>query len=81
MLGDRVKQRRQELALTQEQLAARSGLKQFHISRIEHGDFREIKSGTLRQLALALGVTADYLLEIDTPPTKRPRSRKTAPVG
>jgi HTH-type transcriptional regulator, cell division transcriptional repressor len=65
MLGDRVRQRRDELELTQEQLAAVTGLKQFHISRIESGDIKDVKGETLRRLARALRVTADFLLEID----------------
>jgi transcriptional regulator with XRE-family HTH domain len=65
MLGDRVRQRRNELELTQEQLAAVTGLKQFHISRIESGDIKDVKGETLRRLARALRVTADFLLEID----------------
>ena len=65
MLGDRVRQRRGELDLTQEQLAAAAGLKQFHISRIESGDIKDVKGETLRRLARALRVTTDFLLEIE----------------
>ena len=65
MLGDRVKERRQELALTQDQLAAASGLKQFHISQIETGGIVEVKTRTIRRLARALRTTTDYLLEMD----------------
>ena len=65
MLGDRVRQRRGELDLTQEQLAAATGLKQFHISRIESGDIKDVKGETLRRLARALRVTTDFLLEIE----------------
>ena len=67
MLGDRVRQRRDELGLTQEQLAATTGLKQFHISRIESGDIKDVKGETLRRLARALRVTSDFLLEIEDP--------------
>jgi len=65
MLGDRVRQRRGELDLTQEQLAAATGLKQFHISRIESGDIKDVKGETLRRLARALRVTTDFLLEVE----------------
>jgi transcriptional regulator with XRE-family HTH domain len=68
MLGDRVKQRRLELDLTQDELSKKSGLKQFHISRIEQGGIVEVKSHTLRSLARALRVTTDYLLEMDKVP-------------
>jgi transcriptional regulator with XRE-family HTH domain len=67
MLGDRVRQRRDELELTQEQLAAATGLKQFHISRIESGDIKDVKGETLRRLARALRVTSDFLLDIEEP--------------
>jgi len=65
MLGDRIRKRRDELALTQEQLARATGLKQFHISRIERGDIKDVKGDTLRRLARALRVSADFLLELD----------------
>ena len=65
MLGDRVRQMRGELDLTQEQLAAATGLKQFHISRIESGDIKDVKGETLRRLARALRVTTDFLLEVE----------------
>ncbi len=65
MLGERIRKRRDELALTQEQLARATGLKQFHISRIERGDIKDVKGETLRRLARALRVSADFLLEID----------------
>ena len=67
MLGDRVRQRRNELDLTQEQLAGAAGLKQFHISRIESGDIKDVKGETLRRLARALRVTSDFLLELEDP--------------
>jgi transcriptional regulator with XRE-family HTH domain len=65
MLGDRIRRRRDELALTQEQLAKATGLRQFHISRIESGDIKDVKGETLRRLARALRVSADFLLELD----------------
>jgi transcriptional regulator with XRE-family HTH domain len=77
MLGRRIRQRRRELDLTQSQLAEASGIPQFHISAIERGRIREIKSDTLRQLARALRISADWLLELDDKPTK---SQRLAPV-
>jgi transcriptional regulator with XRE-family HTH domain len=65
MLGDRVKQRRLELDLTQDQLAKASGLKQFHISQIERGGIVEVKTHTIRRLARALRTTTDFLLEME----------------
>jgi transcriptional regulator with XRE-family HTH domain len=65
MLGKRVRQRRRELDLTQEQLAETSGVPQYHISGIERGRIGEIRSDTLRKLARALRVSADWLLELE----------------
>jgi transcriptional regulator with XRE-family HTH domain len=65
MLGDRIRRRRDELGLTQAQLAVATGLRQFHISRIESGDIKDVKGETLRRLARALRVSADFLLELD----------------
>jgi transcriptional regulator with XRE-family HTH domain len=63
-LGKRVRQRRRALDLTQEQLAELTGSPQFHISAIERGRVKEVTSLTLRRLAPALRVSADWLLEL-----------------
>jgi transcriptional regulator with XRE-family HTH domain len=77
MLGKRIRRRRRDLDLTQEQLAEMTGLKQFHISRIESGDIKDVKGDTLRRLARALRVTADFLLE---PEETTKSKRKATPV-
>jgi transcriptional regulator with XRE-family HTH domain len=51
--------------MTQEQLAAATGLKQFHISRIESGDIKDVMGDTLLRLSRALHVTSDFLLQGD----------------
>ena len=65
MLGERVRHARLAAKMTQEQLAELSGLKQFHISRIENGDIKDIKGDTIVRLARALRVSTDYLLGMD----------------
>jgi transcriptional regulator with XRE-family HTH domain len=65
VLGERVRQRRSALGLTQEQLSAATGLKQFHISRIESGDIKDVKGETLVRLARALRVRTDFLLGLE----------------
>ena len=65
MIGEKVRKRRRELDLTQEQLSAATGLKQAHISRIEQGTIKDVGGETLRRLALALRVTSDFLLGIE----------------
>jgi transcriptional regulator with XRE-family HTH domain len=47
MLGERVKNLRTAAGMTQAQLAEATGLKQFHISRIESGDIKDVKGDTL----------------------------------
>ena len=65
MLGQRVRQRRRELDWTQEHLADLSGIPQYHLSAIERGRIKKINSDTLRSLARALRVSADWLLELE----------------
>ncbi len=62
MMGERIRDARTAAGMTQEQLAAAAGLKQFHISRIERGDIKDVLGDTLARLAKALNVSADYLL-------------------
>lgn len=64
--GVRLRQRREALGLSQEQLAARAQLEGLNItqktvSRIETGD-RVVPDYELPVLARALGVTVDWLL-------------------
>ena len=65
MIGERIRNTRISANMTQEQLAKISGLRQFHISRIEMGHIKELKSGTLVALAHALKVSTDYLLGLE----------------
>ena len=62
MMGERIRDARMAAGMTQEQLSAATGLKQFHISRIERGDIKDVLGDTLARLAKALNVSADYLL-------------------
>jgi transcriptional regulator with XRE-family HTH domain len=81
---DRLRMSRLQLRLTQERLGQEIGQDQSYVSRLERGDFSQITILTLERLADALQVSTDYLLgrsETTTPAPKRPRPRKTAPVG
>ena len=62
MIGERVRKARIEANMTQEKLSAETGLRQFHISSIESGRIREVRSDTLIKLSCALKVSSDYLL-------------------
>ena len=61
---DRLKEIRQKLNLNQTQFAARIGVSQAAIARWESGvHIPNIVS--LKNIALALGVTSDFLLDLD----------------
>lgn len=62
--GNRLRQLRKEKRLTQQQLAELIGVKNSVISFYEVGE-RIPSPDVLRKLALALHVTADYLLGIE----------------
>jgi transcriptional regulator with XRE-family HTH domain len=87
MLGQRISRARKAAGMTQEQLAAATGLKQFHISRIERGGIKDVMAETLLRIARALHVTTDFLLSAEgtehdptdatpAPPRHRPRSKR-----
>lgn len=60
-IGKRIRKRRQELKLTQENLASALGLTPQHISGIEQ-DKRNPSLSSLAKLAGELGITVDYLV-------------------
>jgi transcriptional regulator with XRE-family HTH domain len=87
-LGERILLLRRRKRLTQEALAAQSGVNKMTIWRLEHGAIHDVKGQVLGKMALALETTADYLLGLredeqpaPQPPAQRPRPRKAAPVG
>jgi len=61
-LGDRIKQRREELGWTQEALANRAGLSKGFVSDIENGK-RGIGAQSLLDVAQVLGMSLDYLMK------------------
>jgi transcriptional regulator with XRE-family HTH domain len=81
--GERIRRRRMALGWTQQELAKATGIPYPTLSRIEHGE-QSMHYERVVDLADALDVSTDYLLNRTDdlrPPTKRPRSRTTAPVG
>ena len=62
--SQRIKQRREELGISQEELAARIGLTQTQVSRYELGD-SDPKASALAAIARALMVTTDWLVGLD----------------
>jgi transcriptional regulator with XRE-family HTH domain len=63
-LSYRVKKRRELLKMSQGQLARRAGINQGLLSRIESGGTPSPGAVILKRLALALGCSTDWLLEM-----------------
>jgi transcriptional regulator with XRE-family HTH domain len=61
-MGDRIKKRRQELRLSQQELSNLTGVRRATISDIESGKQPGMSVDTARRLARALGVSIDYLV-------------------
>lgn len=59
--GQKVKNRRKEMRLTQAELAEKTELSQAYISLLERGGFNPT-SPVIIKLASALGTSVDYLL-------------------
>lgn len=72
LIGNRIKQLRNKLELTQESLAEACGLDTSTIQKIEAGD-RGMKISTLISICKQIGVSADYILfgkiSVPTEPT------------
>lgn len=64
MIGERIKERRKALQLTQVALAQEVGISQSYLSELETGKITEIGSQALRPLAKALQVSSDWLLDL-----------------
>lgn len=62
----RIRKAREQKGLTREQLAERIGVSPSAIGKWETGD-RTPSSDTLARLSEELGVSTDYLLELDNP--------------
>lgn len=60
-IGRRIRSRRQELKLTQQQFAQRAGISMSFYGHIERGT-RKLSVDTLYKIVLALGCSADELL-------------------
>ena len=60
-LAQRIRQRREQLALSQSELARRTGVPQSRISEFENGSKTGMTLDTAKRLARVLGVSIDYL--------------------
>ena len=59
-MGIMIRERREELGMTQEELANKSGVSRQTISSLESGKSENVLTGTLAAIANALGTTVDY---------------------
>jgi transcriptional regulator with XRE-family HTH domain len=81
-IGARIQGLRQQHGMTQDELAASSGVPQGNISRLERGLASDVQLTTLMKLARALGVSVEDLiapirgLEIEDDPEARARRRR-----
>lgn len=60
-MGIKIKERREELKMTQEELAQKSGVSRQTISSIETGKYENVLVGTLAAIATALDTTVDKI--------------------
>ncbi|CAG1001092.1 HTH-type transcriptional regulator ImmR [Anaerolineae bacterium] len=76
--GDRVRERRQVIGLSQEELASQAGTDQKRISKYERGE-SDANGETISHLAKALQTSADYLLGLTDDPTPHLESADLTP--
>lgn len=62
MVGQRIRERRKELKMRQDELAEKTGISRVTISRIETGDDLNMTAFTAVRIAEVLGISLDYLL-------------------
>ena len=83
-LGKRLRERREQAGFSQSEVSRQTGIIQRDLSLLERGKKQALWADTLLRLAKTLQCSLDYLAGLTdepTPPPKRPRPRKTAPVG
>jgi transcriptional regulator with XRE-family HTH domain len=80
--GDRLRKRREDLRLSQQQLSETSGVRRATISDLETGKRSTVTTDTAKALARALGVSVDYLIGTwDEDATSEPEPAGLAVVG
>lgn len=65
-MGYKIKEVRESIPMTQEELAEKSGISRGTISALENGTERTTTSKTLVKLAQALGVSVDQIFYADS---------------
>lgn len=67
-IGERVRARRQDLQLSQEEIARRAGVSLNQVNRLERGEITDPHFSTLRGLAKALGLPVEVLVKEESLP-------------
>src|SRR5438094_5006047 len=96
-LGERLHALRRRHGQTLRELGTQAEVNYVTLSKIERGKMPQVSADIVARVAVALGVSADYLLGLQEeapsparpredakpaqPTPKRPRSRKAAPVA
>jgi transcriptional regulator with XRE-family HTH domain len=71
--GERLRMQRTQLSLSQSALGKLIHKDGQYVSKLERGVLSSVTTDTLEQLALALKVSTDYLLNLTDDPRPRPR--------
>ena len=66
-MGYKIRERREELRMTQDELAQKSGVSRQTISSIETGKYNNVLVGTLAAIATALDTTVDKIFYPECP--------------
>jgi DNA-binding XRE family transcriptional regulator len=66
-MGYKIRERREELRMTQDELAQKSGVSRQTISSIETGKYENVLVGTLAAIATALDTTVDKIFYPECP--------------
>jgi DNA-binding XRE family transcriptional regulator len=66
-MGYKIRERREELRMTQDELAQKSGVSRQTISSIETGKYDNVLVGTLAAIATALDTTVDKIFYPECP--------------
>lgn len=66
-MGYKIRERREELRMTQDELAQKSGVSRQTISSIETGKYDNVLVGTLAAIASALDTTVDKIFYPECP--------------
>ena len=84
IVGERIRHLREQQGMSQAALARTLGASNMAINLLENGTTRAPHIDRLIAIAGFFNVSIDYLVgrtDDPTPPAKRPRPRKAAPVG